>query len=87
MTCGGGLFRADVVSRIEETVLLVVGGKDGSTPEGAAHEIAAQLESQGRRALIHAYSETGHSPFAEEPERFNRDLVDFVLEVNELQAD
>ena len=49
--------------------------------------LAAQLESQGSRAPIHAYSESGHSPFAEEPERFNRELVDCVREVNELQAD
>jgi pimeloyl-ACP methyl ester carboxylesterase len=49
--------------------------------------LSAQLEPQGSRALLHVYSESGHSPFAEEPERFNRELVDVVREVRELQPD
>ncbi len=81
------LDNTDLVSLIEVPVMLVVGGKDGSTPEGAGRELAAQLESQGSRALVQVYSDSGHSPFAEEPARFNRDLVDFVREVKASQAD
>jgi len=80
------LDNTDLVSRIEVPLMLVVGGKDGSTPEDAGRKLAAQVESQGSRTLVHVYSKSGHSPFAEEPERFNRDLVDFVREVKGSQA-
>jgi non-heme chloroperoxidase len=80
------LVNTDLVSRIDVPVMLVVGGKDGSTPEDAARALATQLVSQGAPAVVNVYAESGHSPFAEEPERFNGELLQFVREVTGAQS-
>jgi non-heme chloroperoxidase len=79
------LVNADLVSRIDVPVMLVVGGEDGSTPEGAARELETQLASQGVPVVVTVYEESGHSPFAEEPERFNGELLQFVRQVKGAQ--
>lgn len=71
----------DLIPAIDVPILLVVGGRDGSTPEAPAHELAAALEAQGTRAVVSVYPEAGHSPFAEEPERFNLELARFLSEL------
>jgi pimeloyl-ACP methyl ester carboxylesterase len=64
----------DVIPKITVPLLLVVGGKDRSTPEPEARELASKV----RGSSMSVYPESGHAPFAEEPERFNRELADFV---------
>jgi pimeloyl-ACP methyl ester carboxylesterase len=70
----------DLISRIDVPVMLVIGGKDGSTPEAQARELATKLESRGTRVVISVYPDAGHSPFAEDPVRFNRELARFIRE-------
>ncbi len=72
------LANMDLIAKIEVPVMLIVAAKDLSTPEEPARELAAQLESRGVRALVSVYPEAGHSPFAEEPVRFNAELAAFV---------
>jgi non-heme chloroperoxidase len=54
--------------------LVNVGTEDVSTPEPPARELAAQL----RDATVSVYEGVGHSPFVEQPERFNRELAAFA---------
>lgn len=68
------LANADLIPSIGVPVLLNVGAKDLSTPESAAHEFAARLKS----AKVSVYADAGHSPFAEDPVRFNRELAEFA---------
>lgn len=68
------LANADLIPSIGVPVLLNVGAKDLSTPEAAAREFAAKLKS----AKVSVYAEAGHSPFAEDPVRFNRELAEFA---------
>jgi pimeloyl-ACP methyl ester carboxylesterase len=58
-------------------LLVVIGGKDGSTPETQGRELAARV----RGAEVAFYPEAGHSPFVEEPQRFNRELAQFARSV------
>ena len=71
----------ELVPELKVPVMIVVGGKDGSTPEPPARDLAARLESQGTRTVVSVYPEAGHSPFAEDPERFNRELAGFIREL------
>lgn len=75
------LANMDQIPRITVPILINVGGKDGSTQEPFARELAQKITAQGGRALVSVYPEAGHSPFAEEPERFNRELMDFARSV------
>lgn len=67
----------DVAGRIAKPVLLFVGSKDGSTPEAGGRELAASLPD----AAVSVFADAGHSPFAEDPERFNRELAAFATRV------
>jgi len=64
----------DVLVKLDVPLLVVIGGKDGSTPEPQGRDLAARV----RGAEVAFYPEAGHSPFAEEPERFNRELAAFA---------
>lgn len=75
------LDNTDLIAKIDVPVMLNVGARDLSTPEAPARELAARLERQGVRAIVSVYTEAGHSPFAEEPARFNAELADFVRAV------
>lgn len=70
----------DLIPAIEVPLLLVVGGRDTGTPEAPARELAAKLQAQGVYVAVSVYPESGHSPFSEEPERFNRELTLFARE-------
>lgn len=72
------LANMDLIPRIDVPVLLNVATKDGSTPEAPARELAAKLAAQGVPATVSVYVDVGHSPFAEEPARFNAELAAFV---------
>ena len=64
----------DVIPKITVPLLINVGNKDVSTPEAQGRELAAKVPG----ARVSVYPESGHSPFAEEPERFNRELIEFA---------
>lgn len=72
------LANMDLIPRIDVPVLLNVATKDGSTPEAPARELAAKLAAQGVPASVSVYVDVGHSPFAEEPARFNAELAAFA---------
>ncbi len=72
------LANMDLIERVDVPMMIVVGGKDLSTPEDAARELATKLERQGVRAIVTVYPDSGHSPFAEESLRFNAELAEFV---------
>lgn len=67
----------DQVPRITVPLLVNVGGKDLSTAEAQGRELVAKVPG----ARISIYPDSGHSPFAEEPERFNRELIEFARTV------
>jgi pimeloyl-ACP methyl ester carboxylesterase len=67
----------DVLAKLDVPLLVVIGGKDGSTPETQGRELAARV----RGAEVAFYPEAGHSPFVEEPQRFNRELAQFARSV------
>ena len=69
---------SDVISKINVPLMLVVGGRDGSTPEAPARALAQTLQSRGTQVTVTVYPDAGHSPFAEAPERFNNELVQFA---------
>ena len=64
----------DLIPDIRAPLWIVVGGKDGSTPEGQARELARKVPA----ARVSVYPDSGHSPFAEEPDRFNRELMELA---------
>jgi pimeloyl-ACP methyl ester carboxylesterase len=66
----------DLIPNIQTPLWIVVGGKDGSTPEGQARELARKVPS----ARVSVYPDSGHSPFAEEPDRFNHELMKLARE-------
>ena len=68
------LANMDQIPKITVPLLVNVGGKDISTPEKDARELVAKVKG----AQISLYPASGHSPFAEEPERFNRELAEFA---------
>lgn len=72
------LANMDLIPRIDVPMLLNVATKDMSTPEAPARELAAKLAAQGVQATVSVYVDIGHSPFAEEPARFNAELASFA---------
>ncbi len=68
------LANADLIPKITVPLLVTVGGKDSSTPEKDARDLVAKVPG----ARISLYPESGHSPFAEEPERYTRELAEFA---------
>lgn len=64
----------DLVAGIDVPTLIVIGGKDPSTPEAQGRELAAMLK-HGQQSF---YPQSGHSAFAEFPERFDKELAAFV---------
>ncbi len=77
------LANADLVAKITVPLLVTVGGKDPSTPEKDARDLAAKVPG----ARLSLYPESGHSPFAEEPDRYTRELAEFArLRVTNLRA-
>ena len=68
------LVNTDLIAKITVPLLITVGGKDPSTPEKDARDLAAKVP--GTRVSL--YPESGHSPFAEEPARYSRELAEFA---------
>jgi pimeloyl-ACP methyl ester carboxylesterase len=64
----------DQIAKIDVPLLILVGGKDNSTPEKDAHELAAKVPG----ARVSVYPDSGHSLFAEDAERFSGELAEFA---------
>jgi pimeloyl-ACP methyl ester carboxylesterase len=65
----------DLIPRLTLPMLVVTGAKDALS-NGEA--LAAAYRARFPAARVLTYPESGHSPFAEVPERFNADLESFV---------
>ena len=57
-------------------VLLLYGAQDALAQ---AKPMVARAEELNPRVQSKLYADSGHAPFLEEPERFNRDLAGFVM--------
>ncbi len=64
----------ELIPKITVPFLVTVGGKDPSTPEKDARDLAAKVP--GTRVSV--YPDCGHSPFAEDPARYTKELADFA---------
>lgn len=65
---------ADLIKQIRVPVLITRGEHDPSTPDSGASDLAQRLQ----QATVSSYPNTGHSPFYEQAERFNMELLKFV---------
>ena len=72
----------DFASKLDVPVLFIYGAKDLSVPEASI----AEAESVLPNATALRYEGSGHSPFAEEPQRFNADLAAFVERIADGEA-
>jgi non-heme chloroperoxidase len=64
----------DILPRIQLPVLICAGEKDAQAPPASADAAAALLP----RATVVKFAESGHCPFIEEPQKFNRAIEDFL---------
>ena len=65
----------DLVARLTCPMLVSVGDQDVTVPKVSVDTLIARLPA-GR---LSTYTGCGHSPFLEDPARFNTELRDFVL--------
>jgi pimeloyl-ACP methyl ester carboxylesterase len=65
---------SDLVARLKLPVLVVFGKNDAAITEATVAALVAQVPG----ARSSRFDRTGHSPFAEDPARFNRELAEFV---------
>jgi non-heme chloroperoxidase len=65
------------VPRLRLPVLLIMGDQDRTATPDQMRALAAQLPD----ATLSLYTGTGHSTFAEQPERFNREIAEFAARV------
>ena len=72
----------DLLPFIDRPALIVVGAYDPQAPAAAA-DASAKLMPDARVAV---FAESGHCPFIEEPEAFNRELEAFLARLSEAQA-
>ena len=68
---------ADLVPRLRLPVLFILGDQDRSATPDQMRALVAQLPD----ARLSLYPDTGHSTFAEQPERFNREIAEFEARV------
>ncbi|MPV54951.1 alpha/beta hydrolase [Burkholderia sp. HI2761] len=69
------VFAAAGLGNARVPLLFVYGGRDALVDTHATLARAAELNP---RIASKVYAESGHAPFIEEAERFNRDLAEFV---------
>lgn len=75
---GRRLDYADVLKAIQKPTLVVHGVNDKVVPFTVGEFTAAAIAG----ARLEAFEESGHSPFAEAPERFNKLLDGFMRQLN-----
>lgn len=66
---------ADGLGKAKVPVLLIYGARDALVKAGPSIARAAEVNPRIRATL---YDASGHAPFLEEPDRFNRDLSGFI---------
>jgi pimeloyl-ACP methyl ester carboxylesterase len=64
----------DVLPDVDVPSLVCAGGEGGLAPVAAVEDVADRLPDA---EVVH-FDESGHAPFLDAPERFNRVLTDFV---------
>jgi pimeloyl-ACP methyl ester carboxylesterase len=69
------LTHDDELAELDVPVLVTHGEEDAVMVPECAHEYVELIDS----ATLSMYPETGHTPFWERPERFNRELREFAL--------
>ncbi len=74
---GRPLDYVEVWKAIRVPTLVVHGRRDEIVPFSVGEFTASAIA----RARLETFDETGHSPFAEEPERFNKLLEGFMREL------
>ncbi len=67
-----------IMKTINVPVLVTQGAHDTLVLPGLADVTATAIPD----AKLSLYADAGHAPFAEEPERFNRELAEFVVRCN-----
>jgi non-heme chloroperoxidase len=73
------VFAADGLSKARVPLLFIYGGQDALVD---THATLARAAALNPRIASKVYAESGHAPFIEETERFNRDLAQFVGSVS-----
>jgi non-heme chloroperoxidase len=71
---GRPLHLDELLPTIDVPLLFTHGAHDAVAPPDAA----IHAHSLARHARLSIYDDAGHSPFLEEPERFNTELADFI---------
>jgi pimeloyl-ACP methyl ester carboxylesterase len=74
------VFAAEGLGKARVSLLFIYGGHDALVDRRATLARAAALNP---RIVSKEYADSGHAPFIEEPERFNRDLAEFVRSVSQ----
>jgi non-heme chloroperoxidase len=69
------VFAAEGLRKVHVPLLFIYGGRDALVHTSATLARAGELNP---RIVSKVYAESGHAPFIEEPDRFNRDLAAFV---------
>ena len=69
---------SDLIARIDAPMMLMAGSEDRGTPEALMQTLAGTLP---HGAAISVYAGCGHSPFAEDPDRFNKELAAFATKL------
>ena len=67
----------DLLDQMDMPLLLSVGAQDLGTPVDVGRTLAAEAAN----GKLSVYEESGHSPFVEDPKRFNAELRDFAKTV------
>lgn len=75
---------ADLAEAIKLPLMVVTGGRDALS-DGAA--LAEAYRSRYPAARVQVYADSGHSPFAEEPRRFDADLAAFINAISNQPRD
>jgi len=69
------VFAAEGLGKARVPLLFIYGGRDALVD---THATLARATALNPHIVSEVYAESGHAPFIEEPDRFNRDLARFV---------
>ncbi|SAK47561.1 alpha/beta hydrolase fold protein [Caballeronia fortuita] len=74
------VFAADGLGKARVPLLFIYGAQDALVD---THATLARAAALNPRVVSKVYADSGHAPFIEEAERFNRDLAEFVTSVSQ----
>jgi pimeloyl-ACP methyl ester carboxylesterase len=75
---------ADLAETIKLPLMVVTGERDALSDGNA---LAQAYRSRYPAARVQVYADSGHSPFAEEPRRFDADLAAFISAISDQPRD